>query len=46
MAELQVPPVTRFLLEIAALRLKNKVLEREIQELNERLSKVEASCAE
>jgi hypothetical protein len=46
MPELQIPTAARLLLEIAALRLQNKVFEREIQELNERLSKVEASRAE
>jgi hypothetical protein len=46
MPELQLPPVARLLLEIAALRLQNKMFEREIQELHERLSKVEASRAE
>jgi hypothetical protein len=33
MPELQIPSVTRLLLEVAALRLRIKVLEREMAEL-------------
>jgi len=40
-----VPPVTRLLIEIAALSLRVKVQEREIAELRDRLARLEAERA-
>jgi hypothetical protein len=45
MAETQVPPVARLFLEIVALRLKIKLLERESAELRERLDRLESPRA-